>query len=110
MSLWGDTGKRGAFSAAREGPARLDAVERVRDWTRERFGLGGGDTVLVVELAGTLPGFPPRETLVGFWGADERRHHFKVFKAVEDVVAADLPPAWLRESLAQSGGIECPCC
>jgi hypothetical protein len=109
VSLWGAAGS-GPFSAPREGPARADAVERVKDWTRGRFALGADDTVLVVEVAGTLPGFPPRETLVAFWGGDERRHHFKVFKAVEDVAEADLPPAWLKESLALSGGIECLCC
>ena len=108
MSLFGDRGRRDVFGRVREGNA--DAVERVKDWTRARFALGEKDTVLVVELEGSLPGFPPRETLVAFWGEDERRHHFKVFKAVSDVVEADVPPAWLRESLALSGGMECLCC
>jgi hypothetical protein len=110
VSLWGGAAGRDAFSTARGGPAHLAAVERLKDWTRERFALGGGDTVLVAELAGTLPGFPPRETLVAFWSGDERRHHFKVFKAVEDVAEADLPPAWLKDSLALTGGIGCLCC
>ena len=108
MSLFGGRGRRDVFGRVREGNA--DAVERVKDWTRARFALGEKDTVLVVELEGSLPGFPPRETLVAFWGADERRHHFKVFKAVDQVAEADVPPAWLRESLAQTGGMECLCC
>ena len=108
MSLFGGRGRRDVFGTARAGNA--DAVERVKDWTRARFALGEQDTVLVVELEGSLPGFPPRETLVAFWGADERRHHFKVFRPVDQVVEADVPPAWLKESLAQTGGMECLCC
>jgi len=108
VSLFGGRGGRQPFGRVREGNA--DAVERVKDWTRARFGLGVEDTVLVVELEGSLPGFPPRETLVAFWGADERRHHFKVFKPADQVAEMDLPPAWLKESLAQTGGMECLCC
>ena len=110
MSLWTDAGNAGAFGAARKGAVHLTAVEQLKDWTRSRFALGAEDTVMVTEVASTLPGFPPVETVVGFWTGDGVRHHYKVFKPVEDVVAADVPPAWLKESLALSAGIECACC
>lgn len=110
MSLWTDAGNAGAFGTARKGAIHLSAVEVLKDWTRGRFALGEKDTVMVSEVACTLPGFPPLETVVGFWTDGGVRHHFKVFKPVEDVVAADLPPAWLKGSLALSAGIECSCC
>ena len=111
MSLWADTGDRGArLGAPRKGPGHLAAVERLKDWTRSRFALGEADTVVVTEIARALPGFPPIETAVAFWSADGTRHHFTVFKAVEGVAEEDLPPSWLRETLALSEGVECACC
>src|SRR5258706_10014405 len=102
MSLWA--------GRARKGPGHLDAVERLKDWTRERFALGEDETVLVSEIAPAVPGWPALETVVAFWTADGTRHHFKVFKPVEEVAPEDLPPAWLKDSLALSEGIECACC
>ena len=110
MSLWAEPASSGTFGAARKGPAHLAAVERLKDWTRERFALDEGDTVVVSELAPALPGWPPLETVVAFWTGSATRHHYRVFKAVEDVAEDDLPPAWLKGSLALSGGIECACC
>jgi hypothetical protein len=111
MSLWADAGDPGAkFGAVRKGPAHLDAVERLRDWTRGRFTLAEADTVMVSEIARALPGFPPLETVVSFWTAGGTRHHYKVFKPVEGVVEEDLPPAWLKDSLALSEGVDCACC
>jgi nitrate reductase delta subunit len=111
MSLWADAAVPGArFGAARKGPGHLDAVERLKDWTRVRFALAAEETVVVSEFAGAAPGFPPLETIVAFWTIDGTRHHFRVFKPVEGVVEDDLPPAWLRESLALSQGVECACC
>ena len=111
MSFWADADDTGArFCPARKGPGRLDAIERLKDWTRARFALGEDETVMVSEIARALPGFPPIETVVSFWTLDGTRHHFKVFKPVEGVVGEDLPPAWLKESLALAEGIECACC
>ncbi len=111
MSLWSDGGSpRAGPGASRKGGAHVEALERIRHWTRERFALGEGDTIMVAEVDRTLPGFPPRETQVGFWTADGTRHHFKVFKPVEGVVDEDLPPSWLKDSLALSEGVECACC
>ncbi len=110
MSLWTGAGNAGAFATARKGAIHLAAVEQLKDWTRGQFALGEEDTVMVSEVASTLPGFPLLETLVGFWTDGGLRHHYKVFKAVEEVVAADLPPSWLKASLALSAGMECSCC
>jgi len=111
MSLWADASRApSAFGGVRKGVGHLEAVERIKDATRGRFGLGADDTVLIAESVPALPGFPPHETKVVFWTADGTRHHFKVFKAVEEVADEDVPPAWMRESLTAAEGVECPCC
>jgi hypothetical protein len=111
MSLWTDPGETGAkFGPSRKGPGHLEAVERLKDWTRARFALVPEDVVVVSEIARSLPGFPPQASVVGFWTAGATRHHFTVFKRVEDVVESDLPPAWMKDALAASEGIECECC
>jgi hypothetical protein len=95
---------------ARKGPAHREALERVRAWTRARFGLPVDDVILVSELACALPGCPPLETVVAFWTETDTRHHFKIFKPVAEVVADDLPPAWLKGALAVPEGGDCECC
>ena len=85
------------------------AAERVRQWTRERFALPEDAAVMVAEVSCTVPGCPPLETVLAFW-TDNTRHHFKVFKPVAEVVADDLPPAWLKSALAEVEGIGCECC
>jgi hypothetical protein len=82
----------------------------VKDWTRERFALSQEETIVVSEIARALPGFPPLQTAVAFWTADGTRHHFTVFKPIGSVAATDIPPAWLKPSLALSDGVECACC
>lgn len=89
---------------------RIQALGRVRVWTRERFTLSADATVLVSEKACALPGCPPLETHVLFLPPDGRRHHFKVFKPVTEVVADDLPYAWLRDTLVLVEGAGCDCC
>lgn len=90
--------------------APAPGLERIRNWTRERFRLEAGDTILVAETACTLPGGPPLETSVAFWTANGQRHHFKVFKAASEVVPDDLPYAWMRRALAVSARYTCLCC
>ena len=87
--------------------SHLRALARVREWTRGRFRLGDEVPVVVAEVACGLPGCPPLETVVAFWTAGDRRHQFKVFKAVEQVVEDDLPYAWLIESLTSSADGGC---
>jgi hypothetical protein len=82
------------------------ALARIEDWTRQRFGLGAADAVLVVEIACGLPGCPPLETVVAFWCGGER-HQFKLFKRAGEVAEGDLPPAWLRRALASVAPFEC---
>jgi nitrate reductase delta subunit len=108
MSLWSDAARPGP-GAPRRGASHLEALEQVKQWTRERFMLDGADIVMVAEVAGTLPGFPARETQVGFWTADGTRHHYRVFKPVVEVIEADLPPAWMKDALA-GDGFDCECC
>jgi hypothetical protein len=97
----------GSFS---KGGAPAPALDRIRDWTRERFRLAPGDAVLATELACGLPGCPPLETVVAFWTADGGRHHFKIFKPADQVRQDDLPYAWMKPALAVPDGFSCDCC
>ena len=97
------------FAPVKKGPERLQVVERVTEWTRERFRLPQDAVVSVSGIACPLPGCPPIETVVVFWIAD-RRHQFKLFKPVAEVVRDDLPYAWLKEALAVEEGIGWECC
>ena len=87
-----------------------EALRRVKDWTRARFGLAEDATVLVTEIACAVPGCPPVDTVVAFWTEGDRRHHFKVFKPVAEVVEDDLPPRWMRDRLIEDDVFGCPCC
>jgi nitrate reductase delta subunit len=64
---------------------------------------------MVAQLACTVPGCPPVETVIAFW-SEERRHHFKVFKPVADIAPGDLPPSWMKAALAVPDDFECECC
>jgi len=86
------------------------SAEQVASWTRARFGLPADAVVLVGENATTLPGFPPRVTVIVFWSAAlERRHHTRVFKPLAQVTPEDLPPYWMRDALV-AGPFDCDCC
>src|SRR5215475_14785772 len=85
-------------------------LDRVREWTRARFGLGAETTVLVAQVACQLPGCPPLETVVAFWTDDNQRHQFKVFKRVEEVAEDDIPPAWLKSALMVDEDADLDCC
>ena len=76
----------------------------------ERFALAEEAAILVSEVSCALPGCPPRETVVAFWTENERRHQFKLFKPVAEVVMDDLPPRWLKDALAAIEGLGCECC
>ncbi|HTP85087.1 MAG TPA: hypothetical protein VMQ11_19195 [Alphaproteobacteria bacterium] len=87
-----------------------DALRRVREWTRARFGLPEGAMILVGERDGTVAGGPAVETVVGFWTADDTRHHFRIFKPVAEIVPDDLPFPWLKDALAVPPDWQCECC
>jgi nitrate reductase delta subunit len=93
----------------RNRPERQQALDRVREWTRERFDLGEGSAILVAEVACALPGCPPLETVIAFWSG-ERRHHTKVFKPAGEVTQDDLPPRWMKDAIAVPDDFECDCC
>lgn len=80
----------------------------MREWVRSRFRIGDA-AILVAEVECMVPGCPPIETVIAFW-SEGRRHHFKVFKPVAEVVEDDLPPAWLKPALAVAEDYECGCC
>ena len=88
-------------------PAQVEALDRVRAWTRERFKLAEAVPVIVAEIACGLPGCPPLETVVAFWTENDRRHQFKLFKPVAEVVYDDLPFTWLKDALVSTGEDEC---
>jgi hypothetical protein len=94
----------------RKRPEHLAAIDRVRDWTRERFKLPEDAAIMVTEVTCALPGCPPLETVVAFWTASDTRHHFKVFKPVAEVVEDDLPPSWMKNALIVVEGFGCECC
>jgi nitrate reductase delta subunit len=89
--------------------SRSAAASRVKRWTRRRFALDPQSAILVAELEGGQPGFPPLRTVIAFWIA-ERHYHFSIFKPLEDVLEEDLPPSWFRDALAVTPGIDCGCC
>ena len=93
---------------ARKSPEHSAALDRVREWARERFALGEA-AILVAEVACAVPGCPPVETVIAFW-SEERRHHFKVFKRVAEIMPDDLPPRWYKRALAVPDDFECDCC
>lgn len=102
--------KRRTLRSFERRPEHAAALDRVRAWTRERFTLAEDAAILVSEVTCALPGCPPRETVVAFWTGNEQRHQFKLFKPVAEVVADDLPPAWLKNALVAIEGLGCECC
>ncbi|HET8920499.1 MAG TPA: hypothetical protein VFN27_12560 [Xanthobacteraceae bacterium] len=88
---------------------RAGALARVRGWTKVRFALTDDETVMVSELACSVPGCPPIETHVVFWTA-AGRHHFKIFKPLAQVTEDDLPPTFMKNALVALEGFECDCC
>jgi hypothetical protein len=114
------TMEREAGEPTRRGPLRLGAfrrdvehvraLERVKAWTRECLELSEDDTITVAEVACGLPGCPPLETVIAFWTESDKRHWFKVFKPVAEVIIDDVPPAWLKDALCATEGTDVACC
>lgn len=88
--------------------AFLAALEAVQGWTRQRFKLPPEAAVLVSEVACRLPGCPPLETVVAFWADDERRHQFKLYKPLAEVIYDDI--GWLIGSPSSHDGSAWDCC
>ena len=99
------------LGSASKSPEHLQALDRVQAWTRERFKLPLEVAILVSELSCAVPGCPPLETVVAFWTMEgKRRHQFKVFKPVQEVVNDDLPYDWLIDALVVHDALGCECC
>jgi nitrate reductase delta subunit len=90
--------------------AQADALERVREWVRDRFKLRPEDAIMVSEVTCTIPGCPPLETAVAFWDEAGTRYHFKVLKPVAEVTLDNLPFAWMKDTLVLPEGFGCECC
>jgi nitrate reductase delta subunit len=86
-----------------------EALDRLRSWTRARFSLAEDETVMVSELACSVPGCPPIETHVVFW-TPAGRHHFKIFKPLAETAEGDLPPAFMKNALVALEGADLECC
>src|SRR5712692_3455700 len=70
------------LSSIKKRPEHAAALDRVKEWTRERFKLPEDAAILVAEVSCAVPGCPPLETVVAFWTENETRHHVRVFKPV----------------------------
>src|SRR5260221_7155309 len=91
------------FAPVRKGPERLQAVDRVERWTRERFKLPKEAAISVAEVACSLPGCAPLEPFAMFWIA-EHRYQSNLLKPWAEGGADDLPSAWLKDGLAVPEG------
>jgi hypothetical protein len=106
----GASGEKPAQGFGRKNaPGQAAALDQVRLWVKERFSLADDAAILVSEVACTLPGCPPLETVVAFWSED-KRHHFKLMKRAEEVVHDDIPFAWLKDTFVVADGFGCECC
>lgn len=99
------------LGSVRKSPDQLKALDLVAGWTRARFDLSAEAAVLVSEVTCSLPGCPPLETVVAFWTDNgDKRHHFKLFKPVVEVVQDDLPPSWMKNALIVTEDFAAGCC
>lgn len=98
------------LGAEKKGASHFAALDRIKQWTRERFKLPPSAPIVVTEVACLVPGCPPLETVAAFWTGDGRRYQFKLFKPPEQVVQDDLPYAWLMKSLEAGEGAGLDCC
>ena len=98
------------FGAAKRDAVHVAALDQIKEWTRERFGLGPSAPILVSAVACSVPGCPPLETVAAFWTDDGKRYQFKLFKPPQQVVPDDLPYTWLKKSLEASEGAGLDCC
>lgn len=86
----------------------VQSYERVREWTRARFGLAKDAAILVAELKCSVEACPPLETALAFWSADNTRYQFKLLKPVSEVMPGDL--AWLIGELGDQQTDYWDCC
>jgi hypothetical protein len=68
----------------------VGAIERVKRWTVEGFGLAEGTTVMVTELRCTEEGCPDVETVIAVLDGPGKTRQFKVFKPLGEATRADV--------------------
>lgn len=98
------------FQSFQKSASERQAIARVREWTRARFVLPEGATVMVAEVSCQIPGCPPIETVIAFWSDAETRYRIKLFKPVTEVLEEDLPVRWLLPTLLDEDDLGCDCC
>ena len=98
------------LGAAKKDAVHFAALDRIKEWTRERFALPASAPIVVSELACSVPGCPPLETVAAFWTEDGKRFQFKLIKPPEQVAQDDLPYKWLMKSLEAAEGAGLDCC
>lgn len=98
------------FAGNKKGREHYDALERVQGWTRHRFHIPEDAPILVSELKCIIEGWPPIQTIVAFWTENAERHHFKIHKAIVEIVSEDLPAKWLDDGRFSLEGLDCTCC
>jgi len=93
---------------AKKTPERRQAVGRVEEWTRERFKLQKEAAVSVSEVACSLPGCAPLETVVMFWIA-EQRYQFKLFNRWRrwSSTIFPTPGSGMRYAVQEGAGWDC---
>ena len=89
-------------------PPLLEAIENIQHWTRRRFKLAMDAPVLVAEVACNVPLCPPLETAIAFWTEDEKRHQFRLYKPMAEVIYDDI--GWLMGWPADHDGTAWDCC
>ena len=74
-----------------------DSARRLKEWTRELWGLSEDTALVVLELACREPGCAPVETVVATLGDTGQRRSVKVPGAASGVTREDLVRAMKRD-------------
>jgi hypothetical protein len=83
------------------GPKRVlhpDQVDRIKSWTRERWGLGDDVTIMVTELECRESGCPPIETVIAVLEGPGITKQYKIHKTTDEIGRHDV------ERLGDGGG------
>jgi hypothetical protein len=75
---------------ARQSPETLAASRNLKKWTRELLDLGFADIIFVNELACSVPGCAPRETVIVIMPAGQASWQVSIHKALVEITREDL--------------------
>lgn len=75
---------------ARQSPETLAASRNLKKWTRELLDLGFADIIFVNELACSVPGCAPKETVIIFMPSGQPNWQVSIHKALVEITHADL--------------------